>query len=589
LRYAAEYSVRSNGVVDRPGPRTFFSFFGGGGDEGDGRRGGSGLAASFDGMAWPFRYDFGVACWFRAESFAAPPRPGAGEVVLFRARTRSGARIEVSFESHYGHNDAATSAAATLVITVADADASSSTGDRRGAAPGGPPRRVRLAGCVLSPLIWYHVAVRLTRSRLGRFSLTSKDEVSVFLNGKLMLKENMKLPQFSESRSGGRGGIVTGFGSFSSAEPPRGSTEVAFFSNFDGQAGALYLFRDHVSDETIRALYRETSAPSEQNNLSHFGSFVDRWDANHGRLNNLTKAVSSASMHSELEDVMLPNYSIFTGEYYHKPEIFFDLAKDDDIDSEHIPPGLSTLSFGSKLLIVWDPRRVENGLLTEPLLGAHVDLEGRASTWSFESVRDTIESLGGMPQILLLFGVLLNSAPQRDGLSLRGIVDDYPNMLVPCLIFLVSSFIREHEFNSCELYRCGGINVIEKLLHDCKKRDIDEDAPYRLGVSSVIAKYSASAILDLWQASRSNFALETTVFSRILFNIPLLLGGVATSRGVSLHAVMLPILSELTMMNPDKVRDCVDTREIFDVVNEYSSGVDEVCCRVIASSCTSFV
>ena len=31
LRYAAEYSVRSNGVVDRPGPRTFFSFFGGGG------------------------------------------------------------------------------------------------------------------------------------------------------------------------------------------------------------------------------------------------------------------------------------------------------------------------------------------------------------------------------------------------------------------------------------------------------------------------------------------------------------------------------------------------------------------------------
>jgi hypothetical protein len=34
LRYAAEYSVRSNGVVDRPGPRTFFSFFGGGGGGG---------------------------------------------------------------------------------------------------------------------------------------------------------------------------------------------------------------------------------------------------------------------------------------------------------------------------------------------------------------------------------------------------------------------------------------------------------------------------------------------------------------------------------------------------------------------------
>ena len=55
LRYAAEYSVRSNGVVDRPGPRTFFSFFGGGGGGGGGggRGGGGGHPATFDGMGWP--------------------------------------------------------------------------------------------------------------------------------------------------------------------------------------------------------------------------------------------------------------------------------------------------------------------------------------------------------------------------------------------------------------------------------------------------------------------------------------------------------------------------------------------------------
>jgi hypothetical protein len=577
LRYAAEYSVRSNGVIDRPGPQTFFSFGGDGGRS-------SGLSATF--KPWPFRYDFGMACWFRAESFTPVSRPKGDvvedgqHVVLFRATTPSGARIEVLLESH-SVDTAGVHAA--LVVTVADAD-TSSNGDCKAMKA---PRKVRLVGCVLSPLIWYHVSVRLTRARLGRFSLTSKDDLSIFLNGKLMLKEHMKLPQFFDSKGGGKG--IVGFGSLSSAETPKGPTKITFFSNFDGQAGALYLFKDQVSDETIRALYLETSATTEQNNLSHFGSFVDQWDAKHGKLNNLTKAYSSASMNSELEDIILPNYSIFTGEYgYRSPKVFFDVAKDDDIDSDHIPSGLSNSSFGSKLLIVWDPCRVENGVLTEPLLGAHVTLKGQASTWSFESVRDTIESLGGMSQILLLFGMLANSVQQRHGVLLTGIMDDYSNMLVSGLIFLVSSFIREHEFNSCELYRCGGINVIEKLLHDCKKKDIDEGAPYRIGVSPIVAKYSASAILDLWQASRSNFALESTVFSRLLVNVPLFLGGVATSQGVSFHAVMLPILSELTMTNPDKVRDCIDIREIFQVVNEYSCGVAEVRCRR-SSTCTAFV
>jgi len=150
-------------------------------------------------------------------------------------------------------------------------------------------------------------------------------------------------------------------------------------------------------------------------------------------------------------------------------------------------------------------------------------------------------------------------------------------MLLPSLLFLVASFIREHKANACELFRCGGINVIEKLLHDCKKKDIDNcgnGAFYRLGVSPVIAKLNASALLDLWQASRLNFALETTFFSRLLFNVSLLLGGLAKARGVAaFHAVMLPVLSEIAMMNPDKVLDCVGTGELFEVVNEYSSVV----------------
>ena len=557
LRYAAEYSIQCNGALDKPGPQTFFSF----GKE-TGRRGG--LSANFS-MPWPYKYDFGMACWFRAESFCANNHEDKKEisrhVVLFSTRTQNGAQIEVSFEAH----SIESTAAATLIVTVIDS--SNDPKDKKSL------RKVRLVGCVLSPLVWYHVAVRLSRPRLSRFSLSSfsnKDEVSIFLNGKLMLKEHMKMPQLPDLKSVGKGVIA----SFSQSEPKNVlPLEISFFSNFDGQAGSLYVFKDHVSEESINALYHETIEPSEQGNHSHFGSFVDRWDANHGKLNHLTKAVSSASMHSsDLGDVVLPNFSMFTGEITQQRKILFDLAEEDDVDSDHIPAGLSRAAFGSKLLLVWDPCRFNNGTVLDPHQPARVTAENGVSTWSFESVRDTIESLGGMQRLLPLFGMLQHSPPEYEmSLISRGMVKYSTNMLVPSLIFLVSSFIREHEINSCELFRCGGINVIEKVLFDCKKKDIDAGVAFRLGVSPDIARFSASALLDMWQASRLNLSLEMTVFTRLLFNIKLGLGGVSKQPGASFHAVMLPILSEIAMMNPNKVRDCVGTGEIFDVVNEYSS------------------
>ena len=598
LRYAAEYSIQINGMlIDKPGPQTFFSFGnnqGEGGGAGDKRK--RGLSSSFYMPHWPFKYDFGMACWFRAESFCAFADRGTTmttndddddensrhHVILFCARTQNGAQIEVSFKPHSMESEqggrggqepssSSSSTAATLFVTVKDA-----TNDSK-------LRKIRLVGCVLSTGVWYHVAVRLTRPRLSRFSLTpfaSKDEVSIFLNGKLMLREHMKMPQFPDS-NGSKGGMALGFGSFSSSgnnESTKVPIEISFFSNFDGQAGALYIFKDHVSEETINALYRETIASSDQSSFSHFGSFVDRWDTNHGKLSTLTKAVSTASMHSELSDVALPNYSMFTGEYTQKRTILFDLAEEDDVDLDHIPAGLTRERFGSKLLIVWDPCRVSNGTLIDPHIGAHITLEEHASVWSFESVRDTIESLGGMSRLLPLFGMLqhLVSEEDRKTSTSKGIVNDHTNLIIPSLIFLVASFIREHESNACELYRCGGINVIEKLLYDSKKQDIDEGACYRLGVSPIIAQYNASALLDLWQASRLNFALETTVFSRLIFNVPLLLGGLAKSSGISFHCLYLPILSEIAMMNGDKVRDCVETGELFDLVAEYSRSGNDV-------------
>lgn len=306
LRYTAEYSAQSNGILDKVGPQSFFSF-------GDGRQG---LSTTVFNKPWPFRHDFCVACWFRAETFVrASVRSGGGDnsqnTVLFRARSFDGAKIEVSFESCSSDFSAASaigsvgSTAATLVVTVTDAHELNTHA----------PRKVRLVGCVLTPLVWYHVAVRLTKSKSGPFSMNfnNKNELSIHLNGKLMLREQMKLPKFVEQQGAFSGGLASvGLGSFGrqvSSGSKTSPIELSFFSNFDGQAGSLYVFNEHVSEDTIIALYRATVPQAGQ---AAWFTFSDGWDASRSKLGHIAKALSSASMLSELDDVVLPNYP---GEY----------------------------------------------------------------------------------------------------------------------------------------------------------------------------------------------------------------------------------------------------------------------------------
>jgi len=545
-------------------------------------------------MHWPFKYDFGMACWFRAETFAslksarggkddAGGRPDgrAQNVVLFCARTQGGARIEVSFDTR----TIGSSTAATLIVTVIDAGEADADGAAAGSSVRKSLRKVRLAGCVLSSKVWYHVAVRMTRPRISRFSLApfaARDEVSIFLNGKLMLKEAMRMPQFPEPRGTSKGV----FGSLvNKPDPEKMLVKISFLPHFDGQAGALYVFKDQVSSETISALYKATAESSGQSNLSHFGAFVDQWGISHGRLNHVAKVVNGANMyHSNLRDVKLPQYSIFSGQpssvgqQAHRTDVLFDLVEENDLEADSIPQGLTFGAFGSNLFIVWDPSRISNGRLLDPHSRAHVKTEEQVRSWSFESVRDTIQSLGGVSRLLPLFEVLRPAPGAADGHgdeTPRGILRHHRHLVAPHLLFLVASFIRDHEVNSVELFRCGAVNVIESIVQSGKKMGLEQGVA-TTGLSMAVAKFTVSALIDLWQASRPVFALETTVFSRLLLNLPLGIGGASRLRGVSHLAILLPVLSEIAMMNPDKVRDCVDTADLLEIVTEYSAGTDEV-------------
>ena len=573
LRYAAEYSTQSTGILDKVGPRSFFSF-------GDG---GQGLSASLINKPWPFRHDFGMACWFRAESFhRAGFRKGSGDdhqsTVLFRARTQDGGQIEISFESSCsGGSDDLFATAATLLVTVRDA---------REPNVQKIPRKVRLVGCVLSPLVWYHVGVRLTKTKPSPFSLnfSKTNELSIFINGKLMLRTHMKLPRFPETSSGSFSGSLASVGFSSFGRPAANGSktyqpiELTFLSNFDGQAGALYVFDELVSDETIQLLYHDTARQSDQ---GAWFSFSDGWDAGRSKLMHIAKALSSASMLSELEDVLLPDYPILIGTVARERKRLIDVPEDCSSTSAPMPKA----NLGTKPLLVWDPSRI----LSMPpdrlvAVDLHSGINGVLSEdvlpWSDEErIKETLLSLGGPKRLIPLFSALRKTStinhPAMKGdifAETKGVNQDFPNMLMPGLLFLVASFIRESGMNARELYRCGAIHVIHKILHDCKRREVESSiAYYGMGSSLVVAKLNVSALLCLWQSSRQVFGLEIIVFTQLLFNVTLLLlGGVSTSSGIHLYGVLLPVLSEITRQNPEKVRDCVGTKLFFDCIREYS-------------------
>ena len=116
--------------------------------------------------------------------------------------------------------------------------------------------------------------------------------------------------------------------------------------------------------------------------------------------------------------------------------------------------------------------------LCEPHVGAHVaSLEQQGVVaWSFGSVRDTLRSLGGAGWggSCRCVGHQRGSCPRAtipgcQGWSRASPTSSYPRPL----LLLVASFVRGHALNPCELFRCGGFHVLERLLHDGKWRDLD--------------------------------------------------------------------------------------------------------------------
>ena len=103
--------------------------------------------------------------------------------VLLSARTDDGGGVEVSLVPLERQSPNA----CTVSVSIYDSD-------KRNV----PVRTLKVSGCVLLPRVWYHLAIRHTRSRLkGVFSLSTRQQLSIMLDGKILLTESLVFPKMA--------------------------------------------------------------------------------------------------------------------------------------------------------------------------------------------------------------------------------------------------------------------------------------------------------------------------------------------------------------------------------------------------------
>lgn len=538
---------------------------------------------------WPFRNDFGMALWFRAERFPRSQKH-SDRVILFSVRTEQGGGIEISLvpiDDDVEHSSSPSNVR-TLAVSIYDSDPSMETNTKSMA----PNHYLKArGGCVLIPQVWYHVAVRHTRSRLkGVFSLSTRQQLSIMLDGKTLITEPLNFPAISDTEisedsfytAHGATSLIKNSFRRNVAVPATINITLRFGQNLDGQAGSLYIFHENISDASFRSLYEFTGGFGGSKRRSP--NLSDTWDSRQRDFVRKSRLLDVNVVHDDAEEVVMSKRRLSGNrESSEKLESVLDLGDSDEQDESELPLELQNAAFGSKIFICWNPRRIYGGQALELHVGAHVHL-GEVYPWTSTPIQNLIGTLGGMQCLIPLFRSFVAGDVERgfgvttslgiNGTAFATKLSETLYRIIPDLINLLSSFVYDHSVNARELLRCGGIDVIEQLLYMSKKIGI-----VRGGQPSVFASLNShpsvacdlvEALLSLLSASANCIGLETKVYSRLLFNIPLWLGGIQQIHGVALHVTLLPVLSTLAKLNPEKVRDCVGVKDIVHSLREYT-------------------
>jgi len=534
----------------------------------------TGLRRTLSGRQWPFRNDFCFATTFRAECFHSgdqattsdtrrfsSPRnvPIQRPVILMSCRASNGAGFEVRFVPPSPQQNCA-----VIQVCVFDSSPPSTASPKNLDNQEKASRILTVRQCVLLPRVWYHFAVRHTRSRMkGVFSLSTRQQVSVMLNGKVLMTESCNFPKMEDASPYQASSLLPKPRSSSMKGSNLVNVTLAVGENFDGQIGPAYFFDDNISDASLRALQELSSKKTKLRRRPTLNNAADdnKWDSHQSSVVKKSRVLDVNITNDDAEEIVL---SQRRGSISRPNIAAIDAVADSD---EDVDTALRKANFSSKLFVVWDPRRAVNDTVVEIHIGAHVKLD-HAFGWSASRAQDVISSIGGIQVLIPLFrSVITDSSTEVGQASASGsALPSYPEAISD-MISLLRSFVQDHNDNARELLRCGGIDVIEQILSSNRKgpifRNIHSDV--------AVARSLVQALLELRSACSHYVGLETKVFSRLLFNIPLWLGG---GSGKSIEAnnallvVLLPILSSLTRANPEKVRDCVGIKDMVHALKE---------------------
>ncbi|GKY94790.1 hypothetical protein MPSEU_000444200 [Mayamaea pseudoterrestris] len=543
-------------VMSRTPPRHFFSLSGGGG-----------MHRTITGLStWPFRNDFGMAVWFRAERLD----PAKAKPILLSVRSDDGGGIEVSLVplSHQPSSDAC-----TVAVSIFDSSQPK------------PTRTIDVQGCVLLPRVWYHLVVRHTRSRLkGVFSMSTRQQVSIMLDGKVLLTDSLAFPNTSgvagddSASSLLQAGLAAGWQQTGLSKLRRGSHVrsrfnlcITFADSFEGQTGTLYLLNDHVSDASFSALYETTGG--NNNLLKRSSSTGQTWDSRRSAIVKRSRVLDANITNDDAEEIVLSHRRLVGRNMSESPSVsILDIGEGDDDNELHLPSGLELSQFGSRVFLSWDPRRTFDGMVIELHVGSHLSLSDNDFAWSCNGSQDGISSVGGMQSLVPIFRVLLTGVGTMKPLYEASFDADEDELFspLPDIFMLLTAFINEHHDNAREFLRCGGVDVLEQLILS-NRRSFSGKLFQVIEKSEITAYRLVHSLFALRIASTHYVGLETKVFSRLVFNIPLWLGG-ATSPPIEQHLLqkgLLPVLSRIAKSVPGKVRDCVGARDMVLLVNDY--------------------
>eukprot|EP00586_Coscinodiscus_wailesii_P002266 CAMPEP_0172492350 /NCGR_PEP_ID=MMETSP1066-20121228/23473_1 /TAXON_ID=671091 /ORGANISM="Coscinodiscus wailesii, Strain CCMP2513" /LENGTH=259 /DNA_ID=CAMNT_0013261917 /DNA_START=1 /DNA_END=777 /DNA_ORIENTATION=- len=210
---------------------------------------------------------------------------------------------------------------------------------------------------------------------------------------------------------------------------PTGSTESGSFffqfgANFDGQASALYVFKDYVSDNTFQALLEATAGTVELAKGSD-----KNWDEKKGQVAKSANAITRQTFVVTEDDIGTAasggsggSSRLLKGQQQYRSRSTSDVPWEEQEDEllNTISPNndLSTVNFGSKLLFVWDPIRTSGNVIFEAYYGAHAAMdESQVQPWIIDGPKDVIGNIGGVSILLPMFQSLLSLKNEAQPLS----------------------------------------------------------------------------------------------------------------------------------------------------------------------------